>query len=337
MRRKSKLRKKDSYKIVFAGCKDTTYECINSLLEQNINVEMLITIDPDTASKNNVAGYLDLRSFAAEKNIEVYVCDKYSLNSDKDQKELCDIKINLLFVIGWQRLIPEWLLRQLHTGAFGMHGSSKPLPSGRGRSPMNWSIIQDEKLFITNLFKYNPGVDDGDILDTQIFDLNEFDTAETAHYKNTLSMIKLIEKNIDPLLKDSFILKPQMGILPTFYPKRTEDDGCIFWDRSSTEIYNHVRAVTKPFPGAFTFSDQSKIRVWRCYPFDTRLFNVYTPPGTILHVFINGDFIVKTGDGSILIKEYEMPTGNIKLKKGDKLNSGNYLYKNPYIYPVENI
>jgi methionyl-tRNA formyltransferase len=332
-----KLKSEQVRKIAFAGCKDTTYECISSLLEQNIRVDLLITIDPETALKNNVAGYMDLRSFAEENNIPLYVCDKYSLNSDKDREFLSSLKIDLLFVIGWQRLIPLWLLEKLNIGAFGMHGASKPLPYGRGRSPMNWSIIQNKKLFITNLFKYRPGVDDGDILDTQIFDLNDYDTAETAHYKNTLSMIKLIENNIQNLLNCNYKLKPQMSQEPTYYPKRTEEDGCIFWKENSSDIYNLVRAVTKPFPGAFTFYEDKKIRIWRCYPFDSRLFDPYIKPGTILHVFVNGDFIVKTGDGSIIVKEYETPEGNFILKKGIALNSAGLSFKNPNLYPLEKV
>jgi methionyl-tRNA formyltransferase len=325
------------YKIVFAGCKDTTFECISSLLEQEIKVDMLITIDPETAAKNNVAGYMDLRKFAEDNDIQVFVADKYSLKSDIDREKLGSIDIDLLFVIGWQRLIPEWLLEKLQVGAFGMHGASKPLPFGRGRSPMNWSIIQNKKLFITNLFKYKPGVDDGDILDTQVFDLNEFDTAQTAHYKNTLSMIKLVERNIHSLLKNKLDLKPQMNQEPTYYPKRTEEDGCIFWSENSSDIYNLVRGVTRPFPGAFTYYNDQKIRIWRGYPFDSRLFDQYTPAGTILQVFVNGDLIIKTGDGSFIVKDYDLPESNLLLKKGCMLNSGNHIYKNPHIYPLEQV
>ena len=57
------------------------------------------------------------------------------------------LNIDIIFCMGWQRLIPEWLLNDLSVGAFGMHGSNKPLPHGRGRSPLNWSLIQDKNMF----------------------------------------------------------------------------------------------------------------------------------------------------------------------------------------------
>jgi methionyl-tRNA formyltransferase len=323
---------KNKFKIAFAGCKDTTYECIKLMLQEGYMPTLLITISPEMARKNNVSGYMDLNQFARDNNIQTYICDSYSLKSEKDKDFLSENEIDLLLVIGWQRLIPEWLLVKLSIGAFGMHGSSQALPFGRGRSPLNWSIIQDRELFITNLFKYNPGIDDGDILDTEVFDINLFDNGKTLHYKNTLAMVKLLKKNLNNLLQKNFELKRQLDIDPTYYPKRTTEDGIIFWNKSTKEIYNLIRAVTKPFPGAFTFYEESKIMIWNAFPFDTRLFDPNIIPGKILHIFRNGDFLVKTGNGTILVVEYEFVDKAV-LKTGDFLNSANYVYKNPFNYP----
>ena len=319
-------------RIAFAGCKDTTKECMGALIRAGWKPDLLITITPEMGEKHMVAGYLDLRDFAAENNIPVYQANAYSLKSQTDIDGLSMYDIDLLLVIGWQRLIPEWLLEKLHIGAFGMHGSSHALPYGRGRSPMNWSLIQNRDVFISNLFKYSPGVDDGDILDTQDFDMNPFDNAKTMHYKSTLAMISLVLKNIERILQNDFTLRKQLDMPPTYYPKRTDEDGIIFWDRDSKEIYNLIRAVTRPFHGAFTFLGESKIMIWTGYPFDSRLFDPYIWPGTILQVFNNGDFIVKTGDGTVIITEYESIEG-LPPKVGSLLHSANYTFKNPYVYP----
>ena len=71
---------------------------------------------------------------------------------------------DLLCALGWGRLVPEAVLQMLGKFACGMHGSAFGLPRGRGRSPMNWSIITGHNRFITSLFRYTPGMDDGDIL-----------------------------------------------------------------------------------------------------------------------------------------------------------------------------
>jgi methionyl-tRNA formyltransferase len=305
---------------------------MRALIQAGHKIDLLITITPELAKKNMVAGFMDLRNFADENNIPFYIAESYSLKSEKDKEVLQDIEIRLLLVIGWQRLIPEWLLSRLVVGAFGMHGSSHALPYGRGRSPMNWSIIQNKDTFISNLFKYSPGVDDGDILDTQMFDITPFDSGRTMHYKSTLAMISLLKKNFTKIITNDFQLKKQMDVKPTYYPKRTEEDGNVFWDRDSLEIHNLVRAVTRPFHGAFTFYDGRKIMIWGGHPFDTRLFDPYIYPGTILHIFVNGDIIVKTADGSYIITEYELPDG-LTLAPDEMFTSGLYEYKNPYVFP----
>lgn len=319
--------------LIFAGCKNTTLECMKAVLDMKIKIDMLITIAPELAEKNNVAGYFDLREFAKENNINTYVCDSYTLKSSADMQYLKDYKINIMLVIGWQRLVPEWLLAQIETGAFGMHGSSRALPYGRGRSPMNWSIIQNKNMFITNLFKYNKDVDAGDIVNSVTFDINLYDTAQTLHYKNMLSMVKILNENLGSMLKGALPLKPQLNIPPSYYPKRTADDGILFWDKDTQEIYNLIRAVTVPFHGAFTFYEDKKILVWKAFPFDTRLIEPTIDTGTVTDVFLNGDFIVKTGSDSIIVTEYEAP-GNLKIKNGMRFNSGGFVYKSPYEYPV---
>jgi UDP-4-amino-4-deoxy-L-arabinose formyltransferase/UDP-glucuronic acid dehydrogenase (UDP-4-keto-hexauronic acid decarboxylating) len=197
---------------------------------------------------------------------------------------------------------------------------------------MNWSLIQGKDKFITNLFRHKPGIDDGDIVATQEFDLNVFDNARTCHYKNTLSMIRLLEKQLPLLIDERVQLTPQADIPPTYYPRRTAEDGIIFWDRDSTEIYNLVRAVTHPFPGAFTFRGDEKVTIWKAQPFDTRLFSDYAPAGTVMHVFANSDFVVRTGSDTLLVTEYD--GGKAHLKSGDLLHSGSYSYSAPYIYPL---
>jgi methionyl-tRNA formyltransferase len=214
----------------------------------------------------------------------------------------------MLLVIGWQRLIPNWFLESLSIGAFGMHGSSRPLPYGRGRSPMNWSLIQNKDRFYTHLFRYRPGVDDGDIVAVQIFDITPHDTCLTLHHKNTLSMIRLAGEALPSLLAGTATFTPQPPEVPTYYPKRTEEDGLIYWTDTSLEIYNLIRGVTDPFPGAFSYLDNdpgARMRIWRAIPFDTRLTWPESAPGEIVAVFVGGEFVVKTGDSTLLVQHYD--------------------------------
>lgn len=295
-------------KIGVAGCKHTTRDLIIGLKRNGIKIHHCITINPEKAKEQKVAGYMDLRKFLYNENIFYTFANKYNLQSNEDKKNIISLNLDLLLVMGWQRLIPDWFLRSLRIGAFGMHGSSKPLPHGRGRSPINWSLIQGKTIFFTHLFKYMPGVDNGPIVGVQTFDINCYDDCHTLHLKNTLSMIRLCTKYIPKLLKNKAVLSPQSDKGASYYPKRTAEDGMIYWVDSTIIIYNLIRATTKPFPGVFSYLDddpEQKIIIWRAQPFDTKLIYRNAKPGEIVDTFYDGSFIVKTGDYSLLILESE--------------------------------
>ncbi|MDP3766299.1 MAG: formyltransferase family protein [Nanoarchaeota archaeon] len=294
-------------RVAVMGCKHTTRELISGLEGFGFGIDHCITISQKKAQEQKVAGYMDLKPFLEKKSIPCTIANTYSLNSDKD-KELLGLNLDMVLVMGWQRLLPDWFLKSLSIGAFGMHGSSRPLPYGRGRSPMNWSLIQGKDLFYTHLFKYEPGADNGPIVDVQTFDINLFDTCLTLHFKNTISMVRLCAKNLPSLLDGRAKLTPQQSENATYYPKRSEEDGLIYWEDSTDDIYNLIRAVTKPFPGAFSYLDNEpnkKVHIWRAQPFDTKLAYADSKPGEIVEVFYNGMFAVKTIDSTILVTESE--------------------------------
>ena len=259
-----------------------------------------------------MAGDLDLCGPLADREIPLHTTNTYALKEDRDGDSIRSLGLDILFVIGWQRLIPDWFLQELRLGAFGMHGSSLPLPHGRGRSPMNWSLVQGRDLFYTHLFRYKPGVDDGDVAGVQCFDITPFDTCLTMHYKNTLAMINLVDRLLPSLCGNTAVLQAQSEDGATYYPKRSREDGLIDWTASTTTVYNLIRAVTAPFPGAFTHLDNNEdcqLNIWKAIPFDEQLVFPDARPGEIVQQFESGDFVVQTGSSSLLVTEWEMTSG----------------------------
>ena len=308
-------------KIAVFGCKTTTQFILESLAEKH-KISHLITIDEALGEKNKVADYSDLRDVAVKLNIGFYQAKSYNLKNAEDISAINAMNLDLAFVIGWQRLIPDEILREISIGVFGMHGSSMDLPLGRGRSPMNWSIIEDRKFFYTNLFKYDAGVDSGDILDTFLFSIRADDNAETMHFKNTLAMKHLILKNLSVLLENDFTLKKQKDIAPTYYPKRNPSDSLIDWERDIFYIEKHIRAVTKPFNGAYTYLKNEKVEIYRAAIFETDLVDFGFKDeefGKIVEVFPNGKFLVRCRSGLLLVHEFE---SNIEVKRGSVFDNG---------------
>jgi methionyl-tRNA formyltransferase len=293
-------------RVAVAGCKSTTEYLIRSLHQAGLTVDLLITISPQKAQKVAVADYKDLRSFAINEGIECYTAHKYHLKTIEDQTYLTTVSIDVLFVIGWQRLIPPWLLNHLSQGAFGMHGSADNLPKGRGRSPINWSLIEGRTSFTTNLFRYDAGVDSGDILDSITFCVTSADTAETCHFKNSLAMKTLIIRHYNAIISGEFNLRKQSDNTATFYPKRRPTDSLIDWSSSIHVLHRFIRAVTKPFNGAFTHGQAGVVRLYRAEVFETQLFGFdQCIWGQVVEIFPHDKFLIRVNGGLLLVHEYE--------------------------------
>lgn len=302
--------------IAIFGCKETSKFIIESL-----TIAHIITISPQLGSKNQVADYCDLTEIANSLKISLYQAESYALKSEKDINYITSLNIDIAFVIGWQRLLPEKILNSFSIGAFGMHGSSMNLPLGRGRSPMNWSIIEGKKVFYTNLFKYDAGIDSGDIVDTFKFNITDKDTAETMHLKNTLAMNYLIKRNIGLLTSNKIVYKKQRDIQPSYYPKRTPEDGIIDWQQDVYFIERFIRAVTKPFDGAFSYINNEKVIIYSAQVFDHNDFGYENElEGKIVEVFPKEKFLIKCFSGLLLVNEY---LAQQPIKKGMVFNNGN--------------
>lgn len=322
-------------KIAIFGCKYTTVFLLKSLMKK-MDISCVITISPENGKKNHVADYANLSMFCNQHKIHHYVANSYNLNNQDDISNIANLNLDIAFVVGWQRLIPKKVLKTISIGVFGMHGSTDDLPMGRGRSPMNWALLEKRKFFFTNIFKYDPGVDSGDILDTFVFSIQPTDTSETMHYKNVLAMKTLILKNITELTSGKLSLTKQKDKGATYYPKRSPGDSIINWERDIFQIEAFIRAVTKPFNGAFSYIKDKKIILWRASVFETDIVDYgyrNDKKGTILEIFPSGKFLIRCRGGILLVHEFETAAklnidqvieSDIKKAKHFKLNEFGY-------------
>lgn len=301
--------------ICMLGCCEVGYYIVKNLIEEGLRFSYFVILSKEQAEKYNVAGYFDFSDLAKKYAIPIYYPKSYSLNTPEDYSFFVSNKFDLVILGGWQRLIPENILNTLKIGAIGGHGSSNFLPRGRGRSPLNWSLIENKKRFILHLFFIKPGVDDGDILDFYQFDVNEFDNIRTLYYKVSMVSFEMLRRILPKIYMGNIEIIPQIGE-PTYYPKRTPEDGKINWSLMTVdEIYNLIRAVTYPYPGAFTFLNNNKIMIWQAQLFDRSIKYYYKKYGEVIEVFNNGDFVVNCLDGLLLITHYQPKI----IKKGDIL------------------
>lgn len=291
-----------SLKIVMCGCAEVGAEMVDYLVANGISISHFVSITEEQAKKNKVSGYCSFDKIARQYNVPIYYPETYSLKSQQDVAFFKKHQFDLLILGGWQRLIPSDILNTLRFGGIGVHGSSEFLPKGRGRSPINWSLIEGRSRFIIHLFKMKPGADDGDVVNYAIFDINQWDTCKTLYYKYAITVKKMLVDCIRNIGSGKIEIKPQQGT-PSYYPKRTPEDGNIDWTKTVFQIHDFIRALTHPYPGAFTFLNGEKIFLWKAQPFDTRITYDGSKEGEVVEVFSSGDFVVNCNSGLLLITE----------------------------------
>lgn len=292
--------------LILFGCKDTTLHVLRWANNTGISVH-LITLSPEKAVEQKVAGYEDLSKYPNLYS-SIYQANRYDLKNGLDTEYINNLGCRIGLCMGWQRLIPKNVLDMLPLGVYGMHGSSQNLPYGKGRSPLNWSIIEDRRWFYTNLFCYRPGVDDGPIVDTSCFSIQKSDTSETLHYKNTTAFLKLLDSNLEKILEGQVLLREQEQGVESFYPKREPENSQIDWFDSIHNIERLIRAVTKPFNGAYSHHHNYKVTILRAAIFyediEEHFYRNYKI-GEVCDVFPNGKFLVRCNGGVIIVHEFE--------------------------------
>ncbi|HJB91095.1 MAG TPA: hypothetical protein H9763_06455 [Candidatus Eisenbergiella merdigallinarum] len=293
-----------NYRLVIFGVKDTTEEIVKYVQEKLCPVDLVVTIHPDVLKKNQVSGYQGLSSLTDRYGIPVYEARSYGLTDEETARFFAENTFELGISMGWQRLVPKAVLDRFSQGVFGFHGNCGYLPFGRGRSPLNWSIILGDTRFILNLFRYDEKADSPNVFANEMCEITPHDTVRTMQYKNMLVSKRLIARLVAAWKEGEIGVRTDSRDFDSWYEKRTAADGRLDFHNRTRDLYNLIRGVTRPFPGAFCYCGGKRMTVWSAQPFDGILDFSGCAPGEIVDVF-DGQLIVRTVDGSLLIREYE--------------------------------
>jgi methionyl-tRNA formyltransferase len=291
------------------------------LLEAGFPLKGMITLEPaDHGDK--VSGFRDLTQACAELGLDQVRVQSYGLTAVADRERLLSTEIDLLVIMGWQRLLPQWLIDHSRFGGIGLHGSAEGITGGRGRSPQNWALMLGKESFHLSIFFLDSGVDSGAVIDSRAIPITQWDDIRTSYYKVGRAAVEMIAQGWASGRIQRREAQPQQGS-PKYLPKREPPDGAVDWGRGATDIFNFVRALTRPYPGAFTGCDGGTMKLWRVRPFITAEDFSSRVPGEIVQIFEHGELLVKAGEGMILVDEFDwLPgPGGASLKPGDVLAS----------------
>ena len=293
-----------NYRVVVFGVKDTSENIVEFIHKNICPVDLVITISEEVLNRNKVAGFKGLSILTEKFGIPVHEADSYFLTDDKTQNFLKENTFEIGISMGWQRLIPESVLNAFQYGIYGFHGNAGYLPFGRGRSPLNWSIILGDTRFNLNLFRYDAKADSPNIFATEMFSITPHDDIRTAQYKNMICSKNLIRRLLKAYETGTITIRTESKDFDSWFQKRTAVDGKIDFHARTREIYNLIRGVAAPFPGAFAMVKDEKVTIWQAHPFDEMIDFSGFAPGEVIDIFDN-KLIIRTVDGSLLIDQYE--------------------------------
>ncbi len=282
---------------------------ILDLLDDRLEVAGLIGLADDAPARGTISGYASAGDFAARAGLPVMTLRSYGLNDAVERQQIEALEIDILLVLGWQRLVPSWLIDHCRVAVLGLHGSSAGITAGRGRSPQNWALLFGDPQFSLSLFRIDAGIDSGPVVGTRTFPLTDRDDISTSYQKVALASAAMLAEALagGDLSLGAGIAQDDAPA--RYLPKRIAEDGAIDWHRSCRDIDRFVRALTRPYPGAFSPLRGGKAIVWRARPLGMDLPGGSAVPGIIGAVFANNAFTVRTGDGWLLVDEssWEVP------------------------------
>jgi methionyl-tRNA formyltransferase len=284
-----------SPRILFFGYSEVGHDCLSLLIERGDNVVALVTHEDNPGEK---IWFKTPAAAARENGIPVHTPEK--AGAPESFERISALRPDLILSVYYRNMIGTKILGLAPLGAFNMHGSL--LPKYRGRAPINWAVLNGETRIGMTLHRMVKEPDAGNIVDQDGVDIGPLDTAEQAFRKVLPCARRVLERQIDALLSGTARETPQDASQATYFGGRRPEDGRIDWTAPSRQIFNLIRAVTDPYPGAFTDIGQARLMVWWAEPESPAALGKAGRPGQVLSV---SPLVVATGDGALELTRTE--------------------------------
>jgi methionyl-tRNA formyltransferase len=279
--------------IVF-GYHDMAVACLEELLASGDEVALIVT-HADRAGEN--VWWRSVRELAERRGLPVVVDP--DLNSPDFAARLRALTPDFVFSFMFRELLPRELLAIPTLGALNLHPSA--LPRYRGRSPINWVLVRGETQTGVTLHDMVDKPDRGDIVAQRTFPIAEHDTALTLH-RRAVEEARILFNETYPLLRaGTAARRPQDPAEASYFGGRRPEDGAIDWRWPARRIYDLVRAVTHPYPGAFTAHGRRRLFVWWARAEEHRLD---LAPGRV--AFSSDAVRVGTGHGALRLERVQV-------------------------------
>ena len=285
--------------IVFMGTPDFAVPSLKRLIEE-YNVTAVLTQPDKPKGRGKKMAYSAVKEEALKHEIPIYqpIKIKEDINLIEKLKEL---KPDFMVVVAFGQILTKEILDIPKFGCVNLHASL--LPMYRGAAPLNWAIINGEKVSGNTTMLMDAGIDTGDMILKDEVEINNQMTSGELHDILKVRGADLLIKSIEGISNGNIVTEKQQD--ETFYAKMLDKDlGNINWNKSSIEIHNLVRGLN---PNVIAYTDYKDERM-KIYETESLEENNSKDPGTIIEVSKSG-IKVSCKDGVLIIKKVQFPNG----------------------------
>ena len=258
--------------LVFAGTPRFAVPTLEKLVDAGFHVRLVVTQPDRPSGRGMELTSSPVKQAATRLGLRVLQPTKIKENPEF-RGELTEIGPDAVIVVGYGRIIPQWMIDLPVLGNLNVHASL--LPKYRGAAPIQWAIARGESVTGVTTMRIDAGLDTGDILLQGELPITEQDTAETIAPKLASLGAELMVETLRGLREGSVVAHRQNHEQATLAPILTKPDGEIDFHRTATEIWNRMRGF-QPWPGAFTRFRGKNLHIWGARPVE-----VEVPAGAI--------------------------------------------------------
>lgn len=287
-------------KVIFMGTPDFSVGTLEALIEAGHKVALVVTQPDKPKGRGGKMQYTPVKEVAVAHNIPVYQPKR--IREPECIEELRKYNADIMVVIAFGQILPKEILEMTPYGCVNVHASL--LPSYRGAAPIQWAVINGEKVSGVTTMQMNEGLDTGDMLLKVEIPLDEKETGGSLHDKLAEAGARLCVETLDAL-KAGTVTPEKQGDSPTAYAKMLDKHmGKIDWKMSAKEIERLIRGLN-PWPSAYTrWNENDKgMKIWEAEVAEGQTDKA---AGTVVEVAKDG-FFVQTGDGLLKITALQIP------------------------------
>ena len=283
-------------RLLFAGTPDFALASLKALVESGRSPVAVLTQPDRPAGRGKKLRASPVKEYALER--EIPVLQPATLRDEAIVAELTALEPDLMVVAAYGLILPQNVLDIPTHGCLNVHASV--LPRWRGAAPIQAAILGGDEVTGISLMEMEAGLDSGPVFHIEMIDIKDDETAGELHDRLAALGGSILAGKLDDIIAGRIEAQEQDESLVTYAPKIEKRDAEVDWTVSAADAARRVRAYN-PFPGAYFFAGEHRIKLWRATPVDG-----VARPGTVLQADRDA-IIVACGKGALRLDELQLP------------------------------